>query len=82
MAIACPIADAAATLRRAAEDYRDGVVHGDAVLGDGAPIELTQTRLDLKQMVATQYRLTDDWAEDAVAVILPSMRSMSPKTVI
>ena len=68
MAIACPIADAAAALRRRKLKIIDtGVAHGTiTVLGDGALIELTQTRVDLE----TDGRhavigFTDDWAEDA-----------------
>ena len=68
MAIACPIADAAAALRRRKlKIVETGLAHGTiTVLGDGAPIELTQTRVDLE----TDGRhavigFTDDWAEDA-----------------
>ena len=68
MAIACPIADAAATLRRRKlKIVETGVAHGTiTVMGAGAPIELTQTRVDLE----TDGRhavigFTDDWAEDA-----------------
>ena len=68
MAIACPIADAAATLRlRKLKIVETGAAHGTiTVMGAGAPIELTQTRVDLE----TDGRhavigFTDDWAEDA-----------------
>ncbi len=68
MAITCPIAEAAAALRRRKlKIVETGVVHGTiTVLGDDAMIELTQTRVDLetdgRQAV---IGFTDDWAEDA-----------------
>ena len=68
MAIACPIADAAAALRRRKlKIVETGLAHGTVtVIGDGALVELTQTRVDLE----TDGRhavigFTDDWAEDA-----------------
>ena len=59
MAIACPIADAAAALRRRKlKIVETGLAHGTiTVLGDGAPIELTQTRVDLETDGRHAYRL-------------------------
>ena len=68
MAIACPIADAMAALRRQQlKIVETGLAHGTiTVLDQDGVVELTQTRVDLE----TDGRhavvgFTDDWAEDA-----------------
>ena len=68
MAIACPIADAMAALRRQRlKIVETGLAHGTiTVLDQEGVVELTQTRVDLE----TDGRhavvgFTDDWAEDA-----------------